>query len=250
MGTFEEYTAKYLDIVDRGIATFPYRRLAVWKEFFLNPAATLAKDDIGILGRFKDAYVHKGIELFVLILSLLPAVLIGSIGNPAAGLLGMGLIIAILIGAYILLPPALFVYSLLEFVVAKLLGGSGDIRSNWNASLLPGLGVFVVLLPVLIVEIPVIWFGMIPIIGICGSIIRMGFNLVFILGSLYIMYQKYIAFKAVHRLSDIRAAAVVLAPLVLIGVIAVAAVILAYAFIFALLLGSMTAFSGAGGLPG
>ena len=66
------------------------------------------------------------------------------------------------LAALVLGPILDFLYSLLEYAVAKALGGAGSIRANFNASALPGLGAFVVLLPLTVAEIPFMWLRSVP----------------------------------------------------------------------------------------
>lgn len=248
MSDVDNWVAKYLEYVDRGVAMIPYKRAAIWKEFFFNPTATIKTDNVTVMQRLKDLYVITVISVVFAALIMVPAALIGTVTSGGPGLFAYGIIGAAMLVLFALEPLLGFVYSLLELAVAKALGGTGDMKANFSASALPGLGVFVINLPIAILSIPLGWFSMIPIIGLCASCIRFPISLVSMGLGLYSIYLKYLAMKEVHKLSSFRAAAVVVVPIFLLIAIFVALVVLLYAMMFAFFMNMMAAAdAGAGG---
>jgi hypothetical protein len=144
MGDFDEWVAKYMGYVDRAISMVPYKRLAIFKEFFFNPVETIRKDDVGIGQRLKDMYVLNSVSLALSILAMLPLMLVSALFNPAAGMIYLMIFAAEYAFLLALGPIIGFLYTLLELLVAKLLGGTGDMRSRcqWRPYRSPGLARF------------------------------------------------------------------------------------------------------------
>jgi hypothetical protein len=251
MGDFDEWVAKYMGYVDRAISMVPYKRLAIFKEFFFNPVETIRKDDVGIGQRLKDMYVLNSVSLALSILAMLPLMLVSALFNPAAGMIYLMIFAAEYAFLLALGPIIGFLYSLLELLVAKLLGGTGDMRSNFNASALPVLAIIVVMLPVSVATIPLSWISAIPFVSLCTLCITLPLSVVAGVAWLYSYYLRYLAFKEVHKLSSLRAAGVVILPVVAIIALVGLVVLLAYAAIIAWFMGLYTAGAGAGtALPG
>ncbi len=251
MAEIDELVSKYLGYVDRGAALIPTGRAPVWKEFFFNPAAAVRKDSIGIGERLKDLYVASAIELAIGIISILPVLALMVVLTMGIGLRWVGLAAVIMLVGYVLGPVLSFLYSILEYVVAKALGGAGTISENFNASVLPRLGVFVITLPLLIVNIPVTWLSFIPLVNICMLVVRLPLVLAIAIAGLYGLYLKYLAMKEVHKLSSGRAAAVVIVPIVALLVVAFVIMLIIYITMFAAMFGMLSAMGAAGGLrPG
>jgi hypothetical protein len=245
MGTFDEWMSKYMVYVDRAVGMIPYRRIGVWKEFFFNPSATVSKNIDSIGERLKDLYVANGIEVILGLIAAIPALLITLLGSGGGALgavglgAGIGILLAIIVVGYLIGPLLYLIYALLEYVIAKLLGTTADFRSHFNASVLPALATFVVLLPITIVSIPFQWLESIPLIGFCGSLIMLVIGVAEFVVELYGLYLKYLAFREVHKLSTIRTLAVVFLPVILLIAIVIVAFIALYAAIAAMLLGSL-----------
>lgn len=246
MADTDEYIAKYLGYVDMIIAKIPYKRVPVWKEFFLNPVATVRKDKVGIGQRMKDLVVSGAIGAVIGIVAALPALIIATIASGGAGLIMIAALPILMVLGILLTPLFAFLYSLLQLAVAKLLGGVGDMKANFNASVLPSLGTTAILLPVSLIAIPVAWLSAIPLVSICVMVVQVPLTIVSGLVGLYGWYLGYLAMKEVHALSTLRAAAVVLVPMVLIIGLVFVAVFAIYAFLIATLIGMSTALSAAG----
>ncbi|MBI5046488.1 hypothetical protein HZC07_02030 [Candidatus Micrarchaeota archaeon] len=125
----------------------------------------------------------------------------------------------------------------IEYIVAKILGGSADFETHFNSSTLAYLGKELIVLPIRIVTLPVTWIKMIPTIGCVGSLIAIPFGLLTFGIEIYSLYTKFVAFREIHKLSDIKAVGVVLLPIGLLLVLLVIAIIAFYAFIVAALFG-------------
>jgi hypothetical protein len=251
MAEVDEWIAKYLQIVDRGIAMIPYGRAKIWKESFFNPSSVVTKDNVGVGERLKDLYVMSAVELLLGLIAVIPLLAVMTLFTMGAGVIWMGIVAGLIVVSFLLGPIFAFLYSLLEYVVARALGGAGDIRANFNASALPGLAVFVITLPLLVARVPFGWLQAIPIVNLCASILELPLDIALLIAGIYGLYLRYLAMKEVHKLSSMRAAGVVIIPVVAVVVLFVVIAILLYIFIIAAMLGSIGAMGAAGGLrPG
>jgi hypothetical protein len=250
MSDVDNWISEYMKYVDRGVAMIPYKRAAIWKEFFLNPTETVKKDNVSIGQRIKDLYVITAFDLLFMILIMGPAVLLGTVTSAGVGLFVYGIMAAAMLVLLTVYPFLCLLYSLLELAVAKALGGTGDMQANFNASTLPGLAVFIIYLPLAIIAIPLGWLGMVPVIGLCASCIRFPLSLVSMGLGLYSMYLRYLAFKEVHKLSSVKAAGVVILPIFLLGALMVVIFVLIYAMMIAWFMSVMTAATAAGAASG
>lgn len=241
MTEVDNLIAKYIGIVDRLIAVIPYKRVWVWKEFFFNPSATVMKDNVGVVERLKDLYIANAVELLINLVALIPMLALFALFTLGVGLIWIGVIAAIILVSYLLGPIFAFIYSLIEYVVARALGGTGDIRANFNASALPGLAVFIITIPILILQIPFTWLSIVPIISLCASIVALPLSIALMIAGLYAFYLKYLAMKKVHGLSSMRAAGVVIIPIIAVIVLAIAAIILLYVLLAAVMFGTIGA---------
>ncbi len=252
MGDFDGWKARYLGYVDRVLAHVPYKRAVIWKEFFLNPLPTLKKDDVGIGQRMKDLFVTAAVGSVFQMVMYLPMLAIMAILSLGTALI-MALFYLGIIAVNLIAAPVMgFLYSLLELLVAKALGGRGDMRANFNASALPGLGVWAIMLPALIAFVPILWLSMIPFVSLCTMVITLPASLLMFGIAIYALYLKYLAMKEVHGLTSERAALVVILPFVILAVLMVLAIIAVYIAVFAAMMGSMGAAGGlgAGGAAG
>ncbi|MFH0737935.1 MAG: YIP1 family protein [Candidatus Micrarchaeota archaeon] len=251
MSDADEYVKKYLGYVDMCIGFIPFDRLKLWKEFFFNPASTVAKEKGGILERMVDLYVSSLIGIIIMIIAAFPNYILQSVikGTDLAALaLSIPLVIGIYLALWLVGPVLSFLYSLLVFAVAKLLGGVGDLRAHFNAYALPGLAVFVLFLPATILMVPLQWLGAIPLVNLCACLIILPLSIAGTILDLYGIYLSYLAFKEVHKLSSARAAAVVVLPVLLIAGIAIALVAIFYALLFAYFTAMVGAMTAAGAL--
>ncbi|MFH0737934.1 MAG: YIP1 family protein [Candidatus Micrarchaeota archaeon] len=222
MADFESLKQAYLGIVDKIIGLIPFGRLKLWKEFFFNPSLVVANEKGGIKDRILDLYLMGLIWVILSLISVIPALLVSSIGTEAgiAALpMAIGLMAAILIVVWIAIPLALLLYSLLQFAVAKALGGQGDFRAHLNASVLPGLGAFALLLPIFLLSVPVSWLAALPGISLCISIIQIPIEVIEGIAGLYSLYLGYLAFKEVHKLTMWKTIAVIAIPILVVVII-------------------------------
>ncbi|MFH0884676.1 MAG: YIP1 family protein [Candidatus Micrarchaeota archaeon] len=250
MSDVDNWISEYMKYVDRGVALIPYKRVGVWKEFFLNPTETVRKDNVSIGQRIKDLYVMTAIICLFAALVMGPMILLGTVTSAGLSLFVYGVIAAGMLILFALQPFLGLLYSLLELAVAKALGGTGDMKANFNASSLPGLSTYIIYLPLAIVAVPLAWLGMVPVIGLCASCIRFPLSLVSMGLGLYSMYLKYLAFKEVHKLSSAKAAAVVILPVFLLIALMVVIFVLIYAMIIAWFMSMMAATTAAGAASG
>ena len=250
MGDVDNWITEYMKYVDRAVAMIPYARAKIWKEFFLNPTATVKMDDVSIGQRLKDLYVMTAIALVFMVLVMGPMVALGVVTSAGLNLFVYGAMAAVMLVLFALEPLLGLLYSLLELAVAKALGGTGDMKSNFNASALPSLAIFVIYLPLSVVSIPLGWLAMVPVIGICVSCIRFPLSLVSMGLWLYSMYLKYLAFKEVHKLSSAKAAGVVILPMVLMVALMVVIFVLIYAMMIAYFMSFIAATTAAGAASG
>jgi len=246
MGDFGEWKAKYLGYVDKALGCIPYGRAMIWKGFFLDPIPTLNKDDVGILQRMKDMAVVSAIGSLVEAVIYMPPLIIWALISMGGAMALIPLFLAMIVANLVLAPVMGFIYSLLELLVAKALGGTGSMRTNFNASALPGLGLWAILLPLTIAFIPIGWLSMIPFVSICTLVVTLPVSmLIFGLG-LYSLYLKYLAMKEVHSLTSGRAAMVVLLPIMILMGLLVLIFIAVYAIVIASAMGAIGTAGGAG----
>jgi len=250
MGDVDNWISEYMKYVDRAVAIIPYKRAAIWKEFFLNPTETVKKDNVSIGQRLKDLYVMTAMMFLFMVLVMGPMIALGAVTSMGLNLFVYGFMAAAMLILLALSPFINLLYSLLELAVAKALGGTGDMKANFNASSLPNLSTYVIYLPLYIVTVPLGWLGMIPVIGLCASCIHFPISLVSMGLGLYSMYLKYLAFKEVHKLSSARAAGVVILPMVLMVALMVVIFVLIYAMMIAWFMSMVTATTAAGAASG
>jgi hypothetical protein len=240
MADIDEWISKYLGYVDQLAGMIPYQRVKLWRDFVMSPAAVIRKDDVGIVQRMKDIYAMTAVSYLIAGIMVLPALALLLLGfggmallGGGAGLMIIGAVVLVMVIAFVITPFINLLYSLLELLVAKLLGGTGSMASNFNASVLPSLAMFLVELPITILMIPLVWLGMVPFVSICAACIRFPLSLIVIVMGLYGIYLKYVAMKEVHKLSSMRAAGVVLIPVLLICAVCVVLVVVFYAALLA-----------------
>jgi hypothetical protein len=132
----------------------------------------------------------------------------------------------IFIASVIFAPIVNILNSLLEFIIAKLLGGKANFGVHLNASILPGLAQWVFILPILIINIPITWLTYVPIISCIAPILQIPIVILLLIATIYAIYLKVIAFKEVHKFSTIRAVIAVLLPILIVILLAMTFTIL------------------------
>jgi len=232
---------------DKIAASVKYDRLTLWKEILFHPTKTLASEMAtpSLKRAAKDVFVSSlpvlilgliGVALllgYVMIFGIFTAFLI-----PGLGVIGLGGLIAFAIIFLILyfLRPIIswFITAVIQFIIAKILGGKADFRTQ---AYLLGLANA----STTAVESGLAIGSLIPCVGWLLQPIRM-------LVGFYGIYLNYKGVKIAHGLDKTRAAVVVLLPIVLwIGLI-VALVIMFYVSIFSMFfLGAAAGGVAAGG---
>ncbi|MDD5172270.1 MAG: hypothetical protein PHF60_04515 [Candidatus ainarchaeum sp.] len=253
MGDFENWKDKYLEYVDKVIDFIPYKRLAEWKKFGLDPLPKVSKPD-SIMQRIKDIYVMLIITLFFRLLGMLPALVIGGAFFVIYSILLLGIpliILAAVLGVifvlWLLSPVFIMLYSLVEYAVAKLLGGTGNYTMHFNAGVASSLAAFTFELPLLIVYVPLGWLMMIPCLGYLFMIAAFPLSMLMLAIGLYGIYLKFTSFRKLHELTTGKAAAVVIVPIVLWIMALIALVVMFYLGMFAFLFSLPVIAAGAGG---
>jgi hypothetical protein len=257
MGDFEDWKDKYLEYVDKILGFMPYKRMEQWKKFGLDPLPKVSKPDT-IMQRIKDLYVMIITNLIFRILAMLPMLIIGGAFFVLYSVLLFGIpliIMAAVVGIaflfLILSPVFTLLYCLVEYAIAKLLGGTGDYKTHFNASVASGLAAFSFELPLLVVYIPLGWLMLIPCLGYLFVILAFPLNMLMMAIGLYGLYLRFISFRKLHDLTDGKAAAVVIVPIVLWIMALIALIVMIYLGMFAFLLSlpivAAGAAAGAGG---
>ena len=123
--------------------------------------------------------------------------------------------VAISLAMLIILPLLYLLFACIEFAFAKLLGGKAGFEKHFSASALTGLAAFSVVLPITITEAALEMAAVIPFLSCCIAPFSIVFGIASLLISLYALYLRFIAFRKVHELTDMKAAAVVALPLIL-----------------------------------
>ncbi|MEW6748260.1 MAG: YIP1 family protein [Candidatus Micrarchaeota archaeon] len=250
MTDIDDIADRYLKIVDKIMGFIPYD-MKPWKEFFFNPASVVRKDMKEFWPRMADMYVFEAISAVIAIAIIIPSALINMLFLPApenerlaafmpffaafgaaAGIvLGVGLtILFAMLGPFITAA-----YAGLEYLVARLLKGAGNYKEHFNASVLPTLGVFVILLPITLAIVPVSWFESIPAISCCMALVQIPLGIISALLGLYGLYLKYKAFVVVHKTGQWSTIAIIFVPMLLLVGLFILAAVLLYASLFALL---------------
>lgn len=224
---FQDQLEEWADGIVNSIS---YDRLKIWKNVFFHPTATLTEQMKypGIIRGAKDVFMASIPSLLIGLIGLLIVIgylaLIGSfmalsliILSPVLSILGIiGIIIGVvlLFALYIASPViSWFIYSAVQYIIAKILGGKADFKTHAYLTALTeaGNGWVVSLLAV---------FSLVPCVGWVLRPIAM-------LVSFYSIFLNFRAIKIAHDLDTPRAAAVVLVPIV-ISVVALIFLFLAF----------------------
>lgn len=218
-------------------AVFPVQAFKTWINAYFRPAAAIKASPASLGAAVKNLAFAGFLAGVVSGIAALVSMSIGgaAAGSAARGALGgmmggsvgfAGGIVALVVMAIVF--PVLYVIcglvgSAVYFVVAKILGGKGSYTLQTNIFALVMCGAALLGLP----------FQLLGAIPMVGGI----FSLATMVISLYALYSYYRAIKGVHQLSQMRAIAVLVLPMIVLGVLAV------------VLLGAMVlAFLGAAGM--
>ncbi|MCX8199849.1 MAG: hypothetical protein N3G76_00050 [Candidatus Micrarchaeota archaeon] len=242
MGDFDKVMSAYLGYVDRVRSFIPYKRVALWKDFFLNPLKVIGASKDSIMTILKDLYM-MGILSFIIWLAsaFIPQAIVQLVLNPGMSAISIPLLAFMLIASIVflaVLPLMSAAYAFLEFIVAKLVGGSADFSRHLFASAMPQLGMFAFLLPITILQAVLGIFSIIPFLGLALTCLLLPLQIVVLCAWLYTIYLKFLSFKEVHKVSGIRAAAIIIIPLIVIAVLVVALAMLFYTSIMGFLIGT------------
>ena len=219
-------------------ARINYPRLLVWKNVLFHPDETLAAElkapslKRGAKDTFTAFYAYILVFLlaYVLIYGLMFGALFGFVGItsgnfqmcawPLVGI-AVGIVAAVLLaGIFSAFAVAgWLINSAIEFALARLLGGKGSFTANAHLYAVINAAMYVAFIPFIIVMF-------IPCIGTIFSSLMM-------LLSIYSIYLKYKAVRMVHGLSQKRALAVVLIPVLFALLVAAAMFVAYFVFIFA-----------------
>ncbi|NYZ74311.1 hypothetical protein H0O00_04150 [Candidatus Micrarchaeota archaeon] len=242
MGDFDDWKEKYLGYVDSVINFLPYKRMAQWKDFGLDPLSKVSKPD-SVMQRVKDIYVMEIYSILFGVLAGLPLLVIYGIAFAFLSVFMFGIpliFLAALLVAWLLLlilsPVFTILYCLVEYAVAKMVGGTGDYNTHFNASVASGLAAFTFELPLMVAYIPIGWALVVPCVNYLVMIVAFPLNMLRMAINLYGIYLKFTSFRKLHELSDGRAAAVVIVPIVLLVIAVIAVVVILYVTMFAAML--------------
>lgn len=214
---------QYFGIVDWLNSFIPYKRVNAWKDFFIDPEKGSSGKLPAVGGILKDLYIVSVIQILLYIISSgIPLLLL----TPQANIMLALFSIAFAVLIYLAYPLLCLLYSVLEFGVAKAVGGKGSFSQNFSASALPVLATFIMMLPLGIISIFLAWLSnaavVYPALTSCICILTLPFAIISFVTLIYSYYLKFKAFKKVHAISSVAAAAVVIVPVLLILIAAFA----------------------------
>jgi hypothetical protein len=230
-----EWIEKYLKVVDAIIAVVHYKRMAVWKGFFFNPAKTISNNVDSISARVIDLYVMEIIGIAIVLVGMFPGLILGGLASAILAPLVIGIFAFILI----ISPLLNVVYAFIEHRVARALGGVADFKTHFNASTLSSLAAFTINLPLVIANIPFIWLSYVPYVSLCVGIITLPIRIATALVGIYAIYIKYLALREVHKLSSLRIIGVILIPMAIVFVLLLMVFLAFYALIIGGLVGGL-----------
>jgi|GEM_PF-3452362 len=227
---------RYMGIVDKVASFIPYKKVKTWRDFFFNPAEVSSKSkDEGILPIVIDYYVMGFLNFVISLLSMIAPIIVSTILTAGFGIIEGVVLFALMLGFFLISPILSLLYAVLEFIIAKILGGKASFSKHLFASFMPVLSTFIILLPLNLLSILLNWLTFIPAIGLACSCITLPISIVMSLVYLYSMYLKYSAFKEVHKVSSGRAILIVVIPFIIVLAALIIVYILFLASIFALI---------------
>lgn len=230
----DNYIEELSGFVDNIIKKIPYGRLSVWKDMLFEPSKTIKSEmkNVSLSRGAKDIAVSSFFYSIVLVLllgifmgiflgiMLIPVTLTGGINACI-----LSIVIAVLIVIAIIIFMVLFcifswlVYSGIEFLLARLLGGTGEYAANAYIEALQSAAFLVMMTPFVAVS-------MIP----CLSLFTQP---VMIALAMYNLYVRYLIIKYVHNLTRNKAIAVVLIPVLVVTALVIAFYVLYFGVIIA-----------------
>ncbi|MBD3210459.1 hypothetical protein GF318_03695 [Candidatus Micrarchaeota archaeon] len=228
---------KFQDKLERGCTRFVdaigYDRLKLWKEVMFHPSNTFSQElgKQGFMRGAKDIFISNLIPLaigfiFLMLFAVYGALLglMATLAAPGIGILALAAMVVaglVLVVLYFASPIiSWLIQSAVQYLIAKLLGGTGSFR---NQSYLIALGSASAAIVFSILYV----FSFVPCLGYAA-------NAVMILVGIYAIYLNYRAVKIAHGLSTIKAAVVTLAPVAIFFAMVIAAIIAFYLGIFSL----------------
>jgi hypothetical protein len=217
-------TERYIDRIDefatRIVDRVNYGRLRVWKDLLFKPQETLKKEakkasllrgalDIIVSGFVQFAFFSIFYGLLILVFLILVALLSLAITKSVrleAMVPLIGTIVMIVIGLIAILlvfsVVGWLVYSTLEFIIAKLLGGVGGYREHLYLTALQGAALSIASFPFTVVQL-------IPCISLITYPIAIGL-------AIYSIYIRYLIVRQIHELPRNESILVILLPIILI----------------------------------
>jgi hypothetical protein len=231
-GDFQDQLEGYADSIVKAVN---YDRLKLWKEVLFHPTETLSSEIKNAdLGRgAKDVFIASIPQIFMGILgSILFLLYFGMVGVLISGAtLGLGLpVILVIIIFWVLLivlsiiAPIInwLITSVMQYVMAKILGGKGDFKTHAYLVALVMASITVVIAIFLLMEIVM---SFIPCIGWLFSMILRA--LILLIG-LYNLYLQYKVVRLVHGFDRIKALITILLPILVLAALFVIAALLIY----------------------
>jgi len=230
-GDFQDQLEGYADSIVKAVN---YDRLKLWKEVLFHPTETLSSETKNAdLGRgAKDVFIASIPQIFMSILgSILFLLYFGVIGLISAAPLGLGLpailvimIFWVLLIVLSILAPIInwLITSVMQYVMAKILGGKGDFKTHAYLVALVTASTTVVIAIFLLMDIVM---SFIPCIGwLFSSILRV---LILLIG-LYNLYLQYKVVRLVHGFDRTKALITILLSILVLAALFVIAALLIY----------------------
>lgn len=227
----EEYKEKYLGLVEKILDSVNKGDLKKYLDIGREPI-----NKIGLLDPLEKIIVL--LLIFILIFETIPAIIATIISSIfimiiTGALVTPTLLIPLLVdltitGTVILLAGLLnillyIIYAGLEYIVAKILNGAGELKEHISISIGSLLTVYILSIPLMIITAIIAMLGSIPFFEI---IICLLFLPIFVLGllqlfiSLYGLYIKLVMVKELHNFDTGKALITMFTPLVVLGILA------------------------------
>jgi len=183
-----------------------------WKAVLMQPKETFAKQksNASIMGGLKNYLISGAIYG---VIAMLVFLIFGAMGGAAGAAVGGGVGMIAALAYIVMIPLGALIGGAILYVIAKLLGGTGDFKTHFY---LPSLFAA----PMAIAGV----FGVIPLIGMLVSFAIL----------LYSLYLTTLAYKEAHGFDTLKAILVWLIPFIIVGVL----MLLVFGSIFALMAGA------------
>ncbi|MEM4332343.1 MAG: hypothetical protein QW500_03635 [Candidatus Micrarchaeia archaeon] len=235
----DDILKKYLGIVDLLISFIPYKKAELWKNFFLNPLKIVAEaKNVTVPSILIDLYVVALLGLVIsAIFSYLPQLLIQYVVNPVAfiALISLLVVIFALSSAIALISPILsLLYAGFEFILAKLLGGTANFSRHLFASVMPHLGMFIIMLPIYILINLSSALTSIPTVGTACACLLFPLEVVLLFVWVYSIYLKFLALREVHKVSSLKTIIIIVLPLLVVILVVIVLLLILWASLLGL----------------